>query len=144
MLNNTIKFIETKAVLALFPTGLFVLTNLHKEIIAIVIWLLIIDTLLGVMVAIKTKHFCSYRLIKAIHKLVIYSFAMATAFLVSCLEVPLLHYFFLYVGAFIAITEALSNFEKLALLGFHLPKQLLEKLNVDFKNGNTDKILNKK
>ena len=144
MLNNTLKFIKTKAILALFPTGLFVLTDMHKEIIAIVIWLLILDTLLGVMVAIKKKRLCSYKLVKAVHKLVIYSFTMATAFLVSCLALPLLHYFFLYVGSFIAITEALSNFEKLALLGFNLPKQLLEKLNIDFKNGNIDRILDKK
>ena len=70
--------------------------------------------------------------------------ALATAYLVSSLKLPLLEYFYLYVGAFISITEAVSNFEKLALLGFQLPKQILSKLNLDFENGNIDKILNKK
>lgn len=136
--------IKDKAIIALFPAGLFVLTDLHKEIIAIILWLLIIDTILGVTVALKRKRFCSYRLTKALYKFLTYMIALATAYLVSVLELPFLEYFYLYVGAFITVTEAVSNFEKLALLGFELPKQLLARLNLDFKNENIEKILNKK
>jgi len=137
-------YIKQKILLALFPTGVFIITDMHREILAIVLWLLIIDTILGVIVAIKKKRLCSYKLVKAIHKFIIYMFALSTAYLVSSLELPLLHYFYYYVGSFIAITEAVSNFEKLALLGFQLPKQLLARLNIDFKDNNIEKILSKK
>ena len=144
VIDNMLCFIKTKAIIALFPAGLFVLTDMHREILAIVLWLLIIDTVLGIILAIRKKRFCSYKLVKAIHKLIIYMLALATSYLISCLDLPFLSYFYLYVGAFIAITEALSNFEKLALLGFELPRQLLAKLNIDFKNGDIEKILSKK
>lgn len=144
VLEIIMKAIKDKALIALFPAGLFVLTEMHQEVIAIVLWLLIIDTILGVTVAIKRKRFCSYRLAKALYKFLLYMMAMATAFFVSQFKLPFLEYFYLYVGAFISLTEALSNFEKLALLGFQLPKQLLARLNIDFENGNIDKILNKK
>ena len=143
-INNTIGLIKTKALLALFPAGIFIITDVHREILAIVLWLLIIDTVLGVMVAIKTKRFCSYKLVKAIHKFIIYMLALSTAYLVSSLDLPLLHYFYFYVGSFIAITEAVSNFEKMALLGLKVPKQILSKLNIDFKDNNIEKILSKK
>lgn len=136
--------IEKKMILALFPAGLMIVTNMHREVVAIVLWLLIIDTILGVTLSLNRKRFCSYKLTKAVYKFLLYMCALATAFLVSQLELPLLKYFFYYVGSFIAITEAVSNFEKLALLGLKLPRQLLEKLNIDFKEGNIEKILSKK
>ena len=144
VIDNAIRLIKAKAMIALFPTGLFVLTDMHREILAIILWLLIIDTILGMTLALKNKHFCSYRLVKAIYKFIIYMMALSTAYLVSCLDLPFLSYFYLYVGAFIAITEALSNFEKLALLGLELPRQLLAKLNIDFRDNNIEKILSKK
>lgn len=144
MIETTINNIAQKAIIALFPTGLFIISDMHREVLAIVLWLLIIDTLLGIAVALKRKRFCSYRLVKAIYKLLIYMFALSTAFLISMLDLHLLSYFYFYVGAFIAITEAVSNFEKLALLGLQLPKQLLARLNIDFKNENIEKILDKK
>lgn len=143
-IENITKFLEAKIIIALFPTGLFILTDMHREVLAIILWLLIIDTILGMTLAIHKKHFCSYRLVKAVYKFILYMLALATAYLISSLELPLLSYFYFYVGSFIAITEALSNFEKLALLGFQLPKQLLEKLNIDFKDNNIKKILSKK
>ena len=47
--------IKDKALIALFPAGLFVLTETHQQIVAIILWLLIIDTILGVAVALKRK-----------------------------------------------------------------------------------------
>ena len=139
LLELTMKYLKEKMILALFPAGLFVLTDMHKEIIAIILWMLIIDTVLGVMVSIKNKNLRSHKLRDALYKFMLYMMAMFTAFLVSQLDIPYLEYFYLYVGSFIAITEALSNFENLAILGFKLPKQLLAKLNDDFKSVVPDK-----
>lgn len=142
--SKLLHLIKIELFLALFPTGFFILTNMHLEIIAIILWLLIIDTILGVTVAIKYKKVSSYKMIKAIYKFLLYIFALSTAYLISCLKFPIIDNFYYYVGSFIAVTEALSNFEKLALLGFVLPKKLLSDLNIDFKEENIEKILDKK
>lgn len=128
-----LRFIWFKALLALIPAGVFIITDMHREVLAIVLWILIIDTILGAMVAIKKKRFCSYKLIKAIYKFIIYMFAIATAYLVSLLELPLLNHFYFYVGSFIIVTEAISNFENLAELGFKFPISLLKKINRDMQ-----------
>lgn len=131
-LNEHLRVFGTKLVLALIPAGIFIITDMHREVLAIVLWLLIIDTLLGLAVAVKYKKVRSSRMARALHKFLLYMTALATAYLVSCLDVPVVGYFYLYIGAFISITEATSNFEKLSLLGFKLPNKLLSKLNDDF------------
>lgn len=136
----------TKALIALVPAGLFIVTDTHREVLAIVLWLLIIDTFLGFAVAIKYKQVCSRRMARALNKFLLYTFALGTAYLISHLDIPIVGYFYLYIGSFIAITEATSNFEKLSLLGFELPKKLLSKLNNDFQDPDVmkDKWINKK
>ena len=125
------KFLWTKLLLALIPAGVFIITDMHREVLAIVLWLLIIDTFLGLSVAVKFKKVSSPRMIKAIKKFLLYMAALSTAYLVSCLDVPMAGYTYLYIGAFLATTEALSNFEKMSLLGLKVPKQLLAKINED-------------
>ena len=133
-LHEQLKFITSRFIIALFPTGIFIITDTHREILAIVLWLLIIDTLLGMSVAVKYKKVSSSRMVKAVKKFLLYMATLATAYLVSCLSIPMAEYVYLYVGSFIAVTEAISNFEKLSLLGLKLPKQLLSKLNNDFQD----------
>lgn len=128
------RFIWSKALLALVPAGIFIITDMHREVLAIVLWLLIIDTLLGLTLAVKYKKVRSGRMNKALCKFLLYMTALSTAYLVSCLDIPMVSYFYLYIGAFISITEAVSNFEKLALLGLKLPSKLLSKLNEDFND----------
>jgi phage-related holin len=134
-------FICTKLLLALIPAGVFIITDMHREVLAIVLWLLIIDTFLGFAVALKYKQVRSNRMVRALHKFLLYMSALGTAYLVSCLDIPIVEYFYLYIGAFISITEATSNFEKLSLLGFKMPQKLLSKLNEDFLD--IDKMKNK-
>ena len=134
-------FICTKLLLALIPAGVFIITDMHREVLAIVLWLLIIDTFLGIAVALKYKQVRSNRMVRALHKFLLYMSALGTAYLISCLDIPIVEYFYLYIGAFISITEATSNFEKLSLLGFKMPQKLLSKLNEDFLD--IDKMKNK-
>lgn len=144
--NIHLKFIWSKLLITLLPTGVFIITDTHREILSIVLWLLIIDTFLGLTVAIKYKQVRSNRMARALHKFLLYMSALATAYLISCLDIPVVEYFYLYIGAFISITEATSNFEKLSLLGFKLPKKFLSKLNEDFLDANKmkEKWINKK
>ncbi|MHA1880048.1 MAG: phage holin family protein [Candidatus Heimdallarchaeota archaeon] len=133
-LNTQYKFLYSKILIALFPTGFFIITDTHREVLAIVLWLLIIDTFLGLSVAVKYKKVSSSRMIKAVKKFILYIVALATAYLIGCLDIPVVGYTYLYVGSFLATTEAISNFEKLSLLGLKLPKQLLSRLNDNFQD----------
>ena len=133
-LHEHFKFLWAKLFIALFPAGIFIITDMHREVLAIVLWLLIIDTVLGLSVAIKYKKVCSSRMARALHKFLLYMLALGTAYLVSCLDIPIAEYTYLYIGSFIAVVEATSNFEKLSLLGLKLPKKLLSKFNEDFSD----------
>ena len=148
---NICKYFKYKIMVAI-PCGLFVFTEDHKKIVILLVGILIIDTILGTIVALKYKRFVSYKMIKFSNKIAIYGLTLGTAYLVSLLHIWLGGFFYC-VGSYIIITEALSNFEKVALLGFTLPTKILSKLNVDFdkiykNNGEkkeaTEKILNKK
>ena len=131
-LNEHSKFLFSKLMIALVPAGIFVITDMHREVLAVVLWLLIIDTILGITVAVKYKKVRSNRMNKALCKFILYMVALSTAYLVSILDVPFIEY--LYVGSFIATTEAVSNFEKFSILGFKISKELISKLNSDFKD----------
>ena len=75
-LGEYFKFIWSKALLALVPAGIFIITDTHREVLAIVLWLLIIDTLLGLAVAVKYKKIRSSRMNKALCKFLLYMMAL--------------------------------------------------------------------
>lgn len=139
-LLSGLKYFKYKILLSI-PLGFFVFTEDHQKIITLLICILIIDTILGTIVAIKHKRFASYKMVKFINKIAIYGLALSTAYTVSLLNSYFTSFFY-YVGSYIILTEALSNFEKLALLNFKLPLALIKKLNIDFRNM-TDNISDK-
>ncbi len=135
-----------------FPLGVFVLTDQHFAVIYALFMMIMIDTVLGVWVAIKYKKFSSYRLGRIANKMARYSLALASVWIVTCLNPSLFGWMFASFGTFFVLTELFSNFEKLALLGLKIPTQLLAKVNRDFQrirenNGKKEKsikrILNK-
>jgi len=126
-----VKYFFLKLFLAMFPAGFFVITQGQQKIVYILFWIIVIDTILGTMVATKYKIFTSRRMCRLAYKVSLYFFALLTTYLVACISLSFESMFF-YVGSYIIITEAISNFEKLALLGFSLPTQILAKLNKDF------------
>lgn len=143
---NIIRYFKYKIMVAI-PCGLFVFTDDHKKIVILLVGVLIIDTILGTMVAIKHKKFVSYKMMKFSNKIIIYTLTLGTAYFVSLLHIYLSGFFYC-VGSYIILTEALSNFEKIALLGFELPTKILSKLNLDFdkiykNNGEKQKAINK-
>lgn len=148
---NICKYFKYKIMVAI-PCGLFVFTDSHKKIICLLVGILIIDTILGSMVAIKYKRFVSYKMMKFSNKLTIYGLTMGTAYIISLLHCWLGGFFYT-IGSYILLTEAISNFEKLALLEFKIPTRILAILNIDFNkiqknNGEKqeaiEKILDKK
>jgi len=118
---------------ASIPLCFFTFTVNENKVIWGIIFIVIIDTILGVSVAFKYKTLSSYRLGRAFWKIAKYGLTMASVWILSAIEPDLFGWAFRWVGIFIILTELFSNFEKLSLLGFKLPTKLMAKLNNDFE-----------
>ena len=93
-----------------------------------------IDTFLGVWVAVKYKIFSSHHLSRVFNKIGTYAIAMLTVWVLSAVEPVMFGWAYKWMGLFIVITELFSNFEKLALLGLRTPTLFLARLNKQFND----------
>lgn len=109
----------------------------QKEIIFGIVFILIIDTILGVYVALHHRRFDSHKLRRLTSKIGQYTLAMLSAWVLTAIYPTAFGWVFHGVGIFIILTELLSNFEKLALLGMVVPMGLIAKINKEY-----EKLLN--
>lgn len=114
------------------PACFFTFDTEHLEIIFGIFFLFMLDTVLGVAVSLKMKMFKSNSLQRAIGKFSKYSLAMINAWILSSVFPFAFGWVFAVVGAFIMVTEAMSNIEKLALLGFKLPTWIISRINKQY------------
>lgn len=114
------------------PISLFALSQEHYLIIWGLVFIVTIDTVLGLWVSIKYKVFASYKLGRIAAKISKYFFAMTSVWILTCVSPIILGWTFHGLGIFLILTEVFSNFEKLAILGFDIPTKFLAKLNKDF------------
>lgn len=111
-----------------------------------IIYIVILDTILGIWVSLKYKIFSSHHLSRIFTKIGTYGIAMGSVWILSAVEPIIFGWVFRYTGLFIILTELFSNFEKLALLGLSIPAKLLAKLNkqfsefLDLKNGEKQEL----
>jgi toxin secretion/phage lysis holin len=115
------------------PICYLTLSQSDIELLSGLLYILILDTILGVWVGWKYRRLNSRKLSRTATKIGRYGIALMTAWILSVVEPTLFGWFFRYTGIFILLTEVFSNFEKLSLLGFKLPTSLLARLNKDFK-----------
>lgn len=109
----------------------FVITEPQETIIWGIVYIVAIDTVLGIWVAIKYRVFHSSNLKRLISKAALYGFAMLNVWILASVDSTFC-IVYKYMGIFIIVTEIISNFEKLALLGFHTPTKLISLLNKKF------------
>lgn len=131
--EHAFTFLKEKLIFALFPASLFILTASEVQLLQIIAALIVVDTVLGSIIGIKTRKFTSSKFSRVVGKIFIYYTTMLVALLVTKVQVPMAEFFFEYTGAFIVVTEAFSCFEKLSILGFPKAKYLLKKFNADFE-----------
>jgi phage-related holin len=129
-LFNMLNYLWLKIIMAI-PLC-FILREENIEVVCGIIFIVIIDTILGIMVGFKYNKLNSHKLARSIRKVGNYGLAMASVWVLSSVN-DQLAWTFNYMGIFIILTEIFSNFEKLSLLGMHTPTKLLSKLNSDFK-----------
>ena len=134
-LTGMTKYLWFKIV-AVIPFCYLQFTQDHKNITFGIIFMVIIDTILGIWVSLEHKKFKSSNLRRIASKISGYGFAMISVWILSAVEPGLFGWVFRYTGLFFIITELLSNFEKLALIGIKIPTALIAKLNEDYKNLN--------
>ena len=132
-LTGIIKYWWIK-ILATIPLCYLNFTEDNREIIWGIIYIVALDTFLGMWTAFKYKKFTSHRMSKFANKVGIYGLAMMSIWVLSAVEPNIFGWGFHYVGIFIILTEIFSNFEKLALLGFKTPTKLLSVLNKKFSD----------
>lgn len=131
------KYFWTKilgAVLALVGFEFFVINHELNKILYGLYLIIILDSLLGLYTALKLKRLASWRMGKPMaRKVILYSVAvLATAILSNSTEY--FDWFPVYLGVYFILSEVLSIFEKLALLGVPLPMGMVARVNELFKD----------
>ena len=135
MFNTAItscKYFLAKLILTI-PLSFLVLTEEHYKIIWGLVAVICVDTFLGIWVAVKHRIFASYKLSRISNKVVKYSCALLSVFVLSCVEPMAFGWTFQSMGVFLILTEVFSNFEKLSILGLRMPTKFLARLNENFK-----------
>jgi len=130
-MNSLLKYFWEK-ILATIPLCFLTFTQSQVDIMYGIIYIVMLDTILGMWVALKYRIFSSHHLSRIFNKIGTYGIAMGSVWIISAVEPELFGWVFRYVGLFIIFTEVFSNFEKLALLGFRRPGLILAKLNSQF------------
>jgi phage-related holin len=115
------------------PCGIFFFKEEWWKIAYALILIVAVDTILGVWVSVRAKTFSSWRLSRAGSKVAKYFLALVTAYFLSVAE-NRFEWVVGSLGVFFVLTEAISNFEKLSLLGLTLPTSILAKINDQFKD----------
>ena len=126
-----IKYFWEKIILTI-PACFLSFTQSQTDIMFGIVFIITLDTILGMWVAIKYKLFSSHHLSRVFSKIGTYGIAMMSVWALSAVEPVYFGWVFRYMGVFIIVTEIFSNFEKLALLGFRYPGMILAKLNKQF------------
>ena len=126
--------------IATIPVCFLTFSIEDMEIIAGIVFIVILDTFLGLYVGIHFRRFRSPIMRRLINKVGQYGIAMASVWVLAAINPSYFDWAFHGMGIFIILTELLSNFEKLALLGMKLPTKLVSKLNKEYEKLMDDKI----
>jgi phage-related holin len=115
------------------PIAAFMFTENQKTVIFGIILVVSLDFVLGSIVALKYKIFHSAAMKRTINKIALYGLAMLNVWILASVDNNFC-FAFKYTGVFIIVTEVISNFEKLALMGFKIPSILIGQINKKFMN----------
>lgn len=122
------------SLLAVAGVELIAITDEHQRAIKALAILMLIDSILGVWTAIKMKRFASWRMGQPMaRKVILYSIAGVSVFAFAGAFDSFFNWAPAYIIMFFSISEILSIFEKLSLLGLQLPIRLVSKLNEAFQ-----------
>lgn len=121
------------ALVALAGFEFFVVSHELNRAIYGLFLIIIVDSILGVWSAFKMRRLSSWRMGQPMaRKICLYSIAIFSASILSNSS-PLFDWFPIYLSIFFIVSEVLSVFEKLALLGVPIPTSIIERVNDVFE-----------
>lgn len=121
------------ALVALAGFEFFVIDHELNRVIYGLFLIIMVDSILGVWTAFKMRRLSSWKMGQPMaRKICLYSIAIFSAAILSNTS-QFFDWFPVYLGIFFILSEILSIFEKLALLGVPIPTGLIERVNTVFK-----------
>ncbi len=111
----------------------------EQKVVFGVIFLIILDTILGIWASILFRRFDSHKLRRLSSKIGQYTVSLISAWIVSTVYPHTFMWLFDGVGIFLMLTEVLSIFEKLALLGMKTPTKLIASVNKEYRKLTDDR-----
>lgn len=135
-LSSVGKYFWVKTIGALVAVAgfeFFVIDNDLKKVLYGLFLIIIIDSLTGVYAAYRMKRLASWRMGQPMaRKVSLYAIAILSAAVLSSTS-KYFAWFPEYLGIYFIISEVLSVFEKLALLGVPIPTGIVKRVNEIFK-----------
>jgi toxin secretion/phage lysis holin len=122
------------AIIGVAGIELISLTDEHQRVIKALAILVIFDSILGVWTAYKNRRLASWKMGQPMAlKIVLYFFAVVSVLTLAGAFKEAFSWAPTYVAMFFCLSEILSVFEKLSLLGLQLPIRLVSKVNELFE-----------
>ena len=115
-----------KLIMSLAGTSWVFIFGDNVHFVYVILLLILIDTSTGVWKAAKARIVSSKGFFKFTAKVLVYLMLLATAALIDK-SLPV-HFSLTLMGSFLAITEAISILENIAILGFPVPTKLVKVL----------------
>jgi len=132
-LNTHISNIIIKLFLILIPTGLFVFTEDQELMIQSLFWIVVLDTVLGTILAIKLRVFSSIGMGRFVKKIIPYSLVLLTVHLTD-LSLSTGDNLLFLTGSYLIFREAVSNLEKGVILNVPIPKKVMSLLDIKIED----------
>ena len=121
------------ALLLTFPVTEFVLSGDQVKVLWLLVLAVIVDIVLGLWNALARRRWASWRMGQPTAKKVsLYAVSLFSVFILG-LSHWSFGWMFEYLCVYYIISEILSIFEKLALLGLRLPQRIISRVNEVFE-----------
>lgn len=121
------------AVVALAGFEFFVINHELNRVIYGLFLIIIVDSVLGIWTAFKMRRLSSWKMGQPMaRKVCLYSIAIFSAAILSNSS-TIFDWFPVYLGIFFILSEVLSIFEKLTLMGVPIPTAIIERVNDVFR-----------
>ena len=138
-IQEHIRTFVIKFILILLPAGFFILTDNQTIMIQSLFWIIVLDTILGTILAIKLKVFSSIGMGRFVQKMLPYSLILITVHLAD-LALTIGDNLLFITAGYLVLREVISNLEKGYMLNVPIPKKLMDLLGMEVEDIETMRL----
>ena len=132
-LNGHLNTFITKSFLILIPAGFFIFSDSQIIMMQSLFWIVVFDTILGTILAIKLKSFSSIGMGRFVKKIIPYSIVLLTVHFADQALVTGNDLLFI-AGSYLILRETISNLEKAVMLNVPIPKKIMTLLGMEIED----------